>query len=87
MDIKKIAADEAKLHVSARLCNSLVMGGCINLIAGVAQIDYEGDSDKSNVKQSLITSYNRVLAPKVKACISAAVARDATETGNYHHCP
>ncbi|KAG1331113.1 ABC transporter G family member 25 [Cocos nucifera] len=54
----------------------------LDLANGVAQIDYQGDADKSDVKQSLITSYNSVLAPKVKACIAAAVAGDAAETGS-----
>ncbi|XP_026660591.2 ABC transporter G family member 25-like [Phoenix dactylifera] len=54
----------------------------LDLANGVAQIDYQVDADKSNVKQSLITSYNRVLAPKVKACISAAEAGDVAETGS-----
>ncbi|KAG1369900.1 ABC transporter G family member 25 [Cocos nucifera] len=53
----------------------------LDLANGVAQIDYQGDADKSNVKRSLVASYNRVLAPKVKACISAAVVGDAAQTG------
>ncbi|RRT45258.1 hypothetical protein B296_00040030 [Ensete ventricosum] len=52
------------------------------LDAGVTQIDYQGDAEKSTVKQSLISSYNRLLAPQVKAGLSAAVARDAAQTGN-----
>lgn len=65
-----------------------MLSGCINLIAGVAQIDYQGDGEKSNVKQSLVASYNGVLASKVKACISAADAEDAAQTGNLlnNHC-
>lgn len=54
----------------------------LDLANGVAQLDYQGDAEKSNVKQSLVASYNTVLAPKVKACISAAVAPDVTQTGN-----
>nr|XP_009383524.1 PREDICTED: ABC transporter G family member 25-like [Musa acuminata subsp. malaccensis] len=53
----------------------------LDLANGVTQIDYQGDAEKSTVKQSLISSYNRLLAPQVKAGLSAAVARDAAQTG------
>lgn len=55
--------------------------------AGVTQIDYQGDAEKSTVKQSLISSYNRLLAPQVKAGLSAAVARDAAQTGKHPRKP
>lgn len=51
------------------------------LVAGVTQTDYQGDAEKSAVKQSLISSYNRVLAAKVRAGLTAAVPRNATHTG------
>ncbi|XP_017696858.1 ABC transporter G family member 25 [Phoenix dactylifera] len=54
----------------------------LDLANGVAEIDYQGEAEKSNVKQSLVASYSRVMAPKVKACISAAVAGDAAQTGS-----
>ncbi|CAL9205718.1 unnamed protein product [Musa hybrid cultivar] len=53
----------------------------LDLANGVTQIDCQGDAEKSTVKQSLISSYNRLLAPQVKAGLSAAVARDAAQTG------
>lgn len=55
--------------------------GCKNVIAGFAQMDYHGDAEKSNVKQSLIASYSKILAPKVKASINAAAAADAAQIG------
>lgn len=46
-------------------------------------MDYHGDAEKSNVKQSLIASYSRILAPRVKASINAAAAAaaDAAQIG------
>lgn len=51
------------------------------VVSGVTQTDYQGDAEKSAVKQSLVSSYNRVLAPKVRAGLTAAVPRNATHTG------
>ncbi|ONK77470.1 uncharacterized protein A4U43_C02F6850 [Asparagus officinalis] len=48
---------------------------------GCVQIEYNSEADKSNVKQTLVSSYNRVLAPKVKASVEAALAAVAA-TGN-----
>ncbi|URE39125.1 ABC transporter G family member [Musa troglodytarum] len=53
----------------------------LDLANGVSQMDHQGDAEKSTVKQSLISAYNRVLAPKVKAALTAAVPGDATLTG------
>ncbi|RWW02473.1 hypothetical protein GW17_00034423 [Ensete ventricosum] len=52
----------------------------LDLANGVTQTDYQGDAEKSAVKQSLISSYNRVLAPKVRGGMTAAVPRNATHT-------
>nr|XP_009406087.1 PREDICTED: ABC transporter G family member 25-like isoform X1 [Musa acuminata subsp. malaccensis] len=53
----------------------------LDLANGVTQTDYQGDAEKSAVKQSLVSSYNSVLAPKVRAGLTAAVPRNATHTG------
>ncbi|CAL9778395.1 unnamed protein product [Musa acuminata subsp. burmannicoides] len=53
----------------------------LDLANGVTQMDHQGDAEKSTVKQSLISAYNRVLAPKVKAALTAVVPGDATLTG------
>ncbi|CAL4995119.1 unnamed protein product [Urochloa decumbens] len=44
----------------------------LDLANGFAQADYNFTAEGGNVKQSLISSYNKVLAPKVKASITAA---------------
>ncbi|TVU26470.1 hypothetical protein EJB05_29018, partial [Eragrostis curvula] len=46
----------------------------LDLANGFAQADYSCTTEGGNVKQSLISSYNKVLAPRVKASISADVA-------------
>ncbi|XP_073013826.1 ABC transporter G family member 25 [Typha latifolia] len=54
----------------------------LDLANGFAEMDYQGDhADKSSVKQALISSYNRVLGPKVKASTTAAVG-DAPHIGS-----
>ncbi|KAK1322872.1 ABC transporter G family member 25 [Acorus calamus] len=52
----------------------------LDLANGVAQVDYQIDADKSNMKQSLVASYNKFLAPRFKACIS-----DKTEVEDDVH--
>ncbi|CAN6374429.1 unnamed protein product [Urochloa humidicola] len=53
----------------------------LDLANGFAQADYNFTAEGGNVKQSLISSYNKVLAPKVKASITAAAAAEhATAT-------
>ncbi|XP_068658198.1 ABC transporter G family member 25-like [Aristolochia californica] len=46
----------------------------LDLANGVAQVDYQCEGEKPNVKQSLISSYNNVLAPRIKAAIGADTA-------------
>ena len=50
---------------------------CENVGAGCVQIECNGDAEKCSVKQSLVSSYNRVLAPKVKTSITAALSAAA----------
>jgi len=52
-----------------------------NVGAGCVQIEYNGDAEKSAVKQSLVSSYNRVLAPKVKVSVTAALSAAAAASG------
>ncbi|CAO2141065.1 unnamed protein product [Urochloa humidicola] len=52
----------------------------LDLANGFAQADYNFTAEGGNVKQSLISSYNKVLAPKVKASINAASTAVATAT-------
>jgi len=47
---------------------------CENVGSGCTQTEYNGDAEKSTVKQSLLSSYNRVLAPKVKVSVTAALS-------------
>ncbi|KAL6870853.1 hypothetical protein ACP4OV_014701 [Aristida adscensionis] len=50
----------------------------LDLANGFAQSDYSCTTESGgNVKQSLISSYNKVLAPRVKASINAAAAEHA----------
>ncbi|CAN6380787.1 unnamed protein product [Urochloa humidicola] len=49
----------------------------LDLANGFAQADYNFTAEGGNVKQSLISSYNKVLAPKVKASINASTAAAA----------
>ncbi|KAG2560651.1 ABC transporter G family member 25-like [Panicum virgatum] len=51
----------------------------LDLANGFAQADYNFTAEGGNVKQSLISSYNKVLAPRVKASINAAAAEHALE--------
>ncbi|XP_057975009.1 ABC transporter G family member 25 [Malania oleifera] len=44
----------------------------LDLANGVYQVDSSTQGEKPNVKQSLVSSYNTLLAPKVKAAITAA---------------
>ncbi|WOL11853.1 ABC transporter G family member 25-like [Canna indica] len=53
----------------------------LDLANGVTQIDYQGDAEVSNVKKTLISSYNTLLAPKVKERLGTAVTRDSAQTG------
>ncbi|KAG0483048.1 hypothetical protein HPP92_011132 [Vanilla planifolia] len=47
----------------------------LDLANGVARLEYHGDpAEKAVVRQSLVSSYNRVLAPKVKAMVNASIA-------------
>ncbi|KAH7681033.1 Taurine-transporting ATPase protein [Dioscorea alata] len=50
----------------------------LDLANGIAHGDNHGDP--SSVKQTLVTSYNKTLAPKVKECINATLTRDAVQT-------
>ncbi|WOL12910.1 ABC transporter G family member 25-like isoform X1 [Canna indica] len=52
----------------------------LDLANGFIQTEYQGDPEKSNVKQLLISSYNRVLAPKVNEGLPSAT-KDATLIG------
>ncbi|KAF8730999.1 hypothetical protein HU200_016879 [Digitaria exilis] len=54
----------------------------LDLANGFAQADYNFTAEGGNVKQSLISSYNKVLAPKVKASISAGAAEHAHDNGH-----
>ncbi|KAJ1274764.1 hypothetical protein BS78_05G086400 [Paspalum vaginatum] len=46
----------------------------LDLANGFAQADYNFTAEGGNVKQTLISSYNMVLAPRVKASVTAGVA-------------
>ena len=50
------------------------LGGKI-VDAGIAQV--EGQVDRANVKQILISSYSQCLAPEIKACINSKTASEA----------
>ncbi|KAJ6807283.1 putative ABC transporter G family member 25 [Iris pallida] len=56
----------------------------LDLANGVVQIEYNTDADKTTVKQTLVSSYNRELAPKVKACAldSVSTAGEAAAVGS-----
>lgn len=56
----------------------------LDLANGIAQADYcQGDTEKSNVKQSLVSAYNNLLAPKVKECLDAdSIATDRLHKGS-----
>lgn len=46
----------------------------LDLANGFIQTEYSSEAEKSGVKQALVSSYNRVLAPTVKASVTASVA-------------
>ncbi|KAL6658306.1 hypothetical protein ACP70R_003893 [Stipagrostis hirtigluma subsp. patula] len=53
----------------------------LDLANGFAQADYSCTTESGgNVKQSLISSYNKVLAPRVKASIDAGAAAEHAQT-------
>lgn len=52
------------------------------MYAGIAQVDYQGDAEKSNVKQALVSSYNRIVAPNVRKLIEDEEHGHAVHTGN-----
>ncbi|XP_077248707.1 ATP-binding cassette family G25 [Tasmannia lanceolata] len=55
----------------------------LDLANGVAQVDYQGDAEKSNVRQSLLSSYNNVLGPMVKVWIDGDItAKDRAPSGS-----
>ncbi|XP_028554085.1 ABC transporter G family member 25 isoform X1 [Dendrobium catenatum] len=64
----------------------------LDLANGVAKMDCHGDvEEKISVKQSLISSYDRMLAPRVKASINASITASiayakATTIGNDFSC-
>ncbi|XP_051139000.1 ABC transporter G family member 25 [Andrographis paniculata] len=64
----------------------------LDLANGVCQQDGSSEREKPNVRQALVSSYNTLLAPKVKvACMDAqaTVRREATNDGNtskYRRC-
>ncbi|KAJ6798195.1 ATPase [Iris pallida] len=49
----------------------------LDLANGVVQIEHDAEADKTTVKQSLVSSYNRVLAPRVKDCVKDSVSAAA----------
>ncbi|XP_042466756.1 ABC transporter G family member 25-like [Zingiber officinale] len=52
----------------------------LDLANGDGQTEYPGDAEKSTVKQSLISSYSQVLAPKVNGRLTG-VTGDANQSG------
>ncbi|KAJ0972053.1 hypothetical protein J5N97_020012 [Dioscorea zingiberensis] len=54
----------------------------LDLANGVAQVDYQGEAEKFNVKQALVSSYNRIIAPNVKGLIEDEEHGDAVQRGN-----
>ncbi|KAH0469408.1 hypothetical protein IEQ34_000966 [Dendrobium chrysotoxum] len=47
----------------------------LDLANGVTRVDNHADTaDKAHIKQSLISSYNKLLAPKVKASVNSSIA-------------
>ncbi|XP_062182788.1 ABC transporter G family member 25-like [Phragmites australis] len=54
----------------------------LDLANGFAQSDYNCAAESGNVKQSLISSYNKVLAPRVKASINAGVSAEHAQNGS-----
>ncbi|ONK58036.1 uncharacterized protein A4U43_C09F7280 [Asparagus officinalis] len=54
----------------------------LDLANGYVQMEHSGDAEKSSLKQSLVSSYNRALAPKVKATVTAALSNAAAAPGD-----
>ncbi|KAH7685380.1 Sulfate-transporting ATPase protein [Dioscorea alata] len=54
----------------------------LDLANGIAQVDYQGDAEKSNVKQALVSSYNLIVAPNVRKLIEDEEHGDALQTVN-----
>ncbi|PKA46977.1 ABC transporter G family member 25 [Apostasia shenzhenica] len=46
----------------------------LDLANGVTQIDIQDDETKASVKQSLISFYNSILAPRAKSSVNASIA-------------
>ncbi|XP_066339477.1 ABC transporter G family member 25-like [Miscanthus floridulus] len=60
----------------------------LDLANGFAQADYNVTAEGgNNVKQSLISSYNKVLAPRVKASINAGAAAEHVQNGAGESLP
>lgn len=58
----------------------------LDLANGVCQFDGVSEKEKPNVKQTLVSTYNNLLAPKVKtACLDTTntVPKEALHTGTY----
>ncbi|XP_050214315.1 ABC transporter G family member 25 [Mercurialis annua] len=56
----------------------------LDLANGVCQIEGASERDKPNIKQSLIASYNSLLAPKVKAaCMEITPSRETVLTESH----
>lgn len=58
----------------------------LDLANGVCQLDGVSEKDKPSIKQSLISSYNSVLAPKVKAaCMETTITsiKDTSLSGSH----
>ncbi|WVZ53916.1 hypothetical protein U9M48_004802 [Paspalum notatum var. saurae] len=55
----------------------------LDLANGFAQSDYNFTAEGGNVKQTLVSSYNKVLAPRVKASITAAAAEHVNVVGEH----
>uniref|UniRef100_A0A1D1YQK7 ABC transporter G family member 14 n=1 Tax=Anthurium amnicola TaxID=1678845 RepID=A0A1D1YQK7_9ARAE len=54
----------------------------LDLANGVAQVENQGEMDKHNVKHLLVSSCNKLLVPKVKACmVVKAACEDTAQTG------
>ncbi|KAK8947735.1 ABC transporter G family member 25 [Platanthera guangdongensis] len=54
----------------------------LDLANGVTQIDCEADAaEKARIKLSLVSSYNAVLAPTVKASVNASIAASIAASG------
>lgn len=57
------------------------------ICAGVCQLGVTGERDKPNIKQTLVSSYNTLLAPTVKAaCLDAATISTKDTEFSGSHC-